>query len=48
MSAELDDVLAEVKAGKVAPLYLLWGEEFLVRKGRGRAGEGAGAGAAAA
>lgn len=33
MSAELDDVLAEVKAGKVAPLYLLWGEEFLVRKG---------------
>lgn len=33
MSAEIDDVLAEVKAGKVAPLYLLWGEEFLVRKG---------------
>ncbi|WP_224245052.1 DNA polymerase III subunit delta [Hyalangium gracile] len=33
MSAEMDDVLAEVKAGKVAPLYLLWGEEFLVRKG---------------
>ncbi len=33
MSAELDEVLDEVKAGKVAPLYLLWGEEFLVRKG---------------
>jgi len=33
VSAEMDDVLAEVKAGKVAPLYLLWGEEFLVRKG---------------
>lgn len=33
MSEEMDDVLAEVKAGKVAPLYLLWGEEFLVRKG---------------
>ncbi|WP_342381226.1 DNA polymerase III subunit delta [Myxococcus stipitatus] len=33
MSSELDDVLAGVKAGKVAPLYLLWGEEFLVRKG---------------
>jgi DNA polymerase-3 subunit delta len=33
VSAELDDVLKEVKAGKVAPLYLLWGEEFLVRKG---------------
>jgi DNA polymerase-3 subunit delta len=33
VSAELEDVLAEVKAGKVAPLYLLWGEEYLVRKG---------------
>lgn len=33
MSEEMDDVLGEVKAGKVAPLYLLWGEEFLVRKG---------------
>ncbi|WP_225412908.1 DNA polymerase III subunit delta [Stigmatella hybrida] len=33
MSSELDEVLAQVKAGKVAPLYLLWGEEFLVRKG---------------
>jgi DNA polymerase-3 subunit delta len=33
VSEEMDDVLAEVKAGKVAPLYLLWGEEFLVRKG---------------
>jgi DNA polymerase-3 subunit delta len=32
MSADIDDVLKEVKAGKVAPLYLLWGEEFLVRK----------------
>jgi DNA polymerase-3 subunit delta len=29
----MDEVLAEVKAGKVAPLYLLWGEEYLVRKG---------------
>lgn len=33
MSVEMDDVLEEVKAGSVAPLYLLWGEEFLVRKG---------------
>jgi len=33
VSAEMDEVLAEVKAGKVAPLYLLWGEEYLVRKG---------------
>ncbi len=32
MSADMDKVLAEVKAGKVAPLYMLWGEEFLVRK----------------
>ena len=33
MSDDIDDVLKEVKAGKVAPLYLLWGEEFQVRKG---------------
>lgn len=33
MSVDMDEVLAEVKAGKVAPLYLLWGEEYLVRKG---------------
>jgi DNA polymerase-3 subunit delta len=32
VSAELEDVLEEVKGGKVVPLYLLWGEEFLVRK----------------
>ena len=30
---ELEAVLADVKAGKVVPLYLLWGEEFLVRQG---------------
>ncbi|NVJ22574.1 DNA polymerase III subunit delta [Myxococcus sp. AM011] len=29
----LEDVLAGVKSGKVSPLYLLWGEEYLVRKG---------------
>ena len=33
MSEALDGVLAEVKAGKVRPLYLFWGEEFLVRRG---------------
>ena len=33
MSADIEDVLKEVKAGKVSPLYLLWGEEYLVRKG---------------
>jgi DNA polymerase-3 subunit delta len=33
MSAELEDVLAEVEEGTVSPPYLLWGEEFLVRKG---------------
>jgi DNA polymerase-3 subunit delta len=33
MSGELEDVLAEVEEGIVSPLYLLWGEEFLVRKG---------------
>ncbi|WPB80901.1 DNA polymerase III subunit delta [Archangium violaceum] len=33
MSADIEDVLDEAKAGKVAPLYLLWGEEYLVRRG---------------
>jgi len=33
MSADLEDVLAEAKAGTVEPLYLLWGEEYLVRRG---------------
>ena len=33
MSDELDDVLEEAKAGNGASLYLLAGEEFLVRKG---------------
>ncbi|MFL5351557.1 MAG: DNA polymerase III subunit delta, partial [Archangium sp.] len=33
MSADIEDVLDEVKAGKVHPLYLLWGEEYLVRRG---------------
>jgi DNA polymerase-3 subunit delta len=33
MSADIDDVLDEAKAGKVLPLYLLWGEEYLVRRG---------------
>jgi DNA polymerase-3 subunit delta len=33
MSADLEDVLAEAKAGTVQPLYLLWGEEYLVRRG---------------
>lgn len=32
MSSDLDAVLDEAKAGKVLPVYLLWGEEFLVRK----------------
>lgn len=32
MSSELEDVLQEVAAGKVAPLYLIWGEEYLARK----------------
>lgn len=32
MSTDIDKVLAEVKAGKVLPLYLLWGEEYLIRK----------------
>ncbi|MBX7099922.1 MAG: DNA polymerase III subunit delta [Myxococcaceae bacterium] len=32
MSDELDDVLQELEAGGEAPLYVLWGEEFLVRK----------------
>jgi DNA polymerase-3 subunit delta len=34
MSADIEDVLDEARAGKVVhPLYLLWGEEYLVRKG---------------
>ncbi len=33
MTHELEDVLSQAQSGKVAPLYLLWGEEFLVRKG---------------
>lgn len=33
MSVDLDDALEEAKAGAIAPLYLLWGEEYLVRKG---------------
>lgn len=32
MSLEPDDVLAAIGKGKLAPLYLVWGEEFLVRK----------------
>ncbi|MGZ6080825.1 MAG: DNA polymerase III subunit delta [Myxococcaceae bacterium] len=32
MSDPLAPLLAEVKAGKVRPLYLCWGEEFLVRR----------------
>lgn len=33
MSVDFDDVLEEAKKGTRAPLYLLHGEEFLVRKG---------------
>jgi DNA polymerase III subunit delta len=33
VSAELEDVLEEAALGKGAAAYLLWGEEFLVRKG---------------
>jgi len=33
MSDELGQVLAEIDGGMAAPFYLLWGEEFLVRKG---------------
>src|SRR6218665_140933 len=34
MSADIEDVLDEARAGKtVHPLYLLWGEEYLVRRG---------------
>lgn len=33
MSHELDEVLEEAGRGEAAPLYLLWGEEFLIRKG---------------
>ena len=32
MSEELQDALTELDAGGEAPLYLLAGEEFLVRK----------------
>src|SRR5262249_28344387 len=32
MSESVASLLAEVKAGKVRPLYLCWGEEFLVRR----------------
>jgi len=32
MSDELGQVLVEIDGGLVAPFYLLWGEEFLVRK----------------
>ncbi len=32
VSDELEDALQEVDAGGLAPVYLLWGEEFLVRK----------------
>jgi DNA polymerase-3 subunit delta len=33
MSDELQDALDDLDAGGEAPVYLLWGEEFLVRKG---------------
>ncbi|HKD43155.1 MAG TPA: DNA polymerase III subunit delta [Myxococcaceae bacterium] len=33
MSDELGQVLAEIDGGMAVPFYLLWGEEFLVRKG---------------
>lgn len=33
MSDELEDALQAVDAGDEAPAYLLWGEEYLVRKG---------------
>ncbi len=33
MSLEMEDLLAELDKGEPAPLYLLVGEEFLVRKG---------------
>ncbi len=33
MSDELADVLEEIEHGSVLPVYLLWGEEFLARKG---------------
>src|SRR5215469_15350300 len=32
MSDALEDVLEEVRAGEELPFYLLWGEEYLVRK----------------
>lgn len=33
MSDQLEDVLAAAEEGSISTLYLLWGEEFLVRKG---------------
>ena len=33
MSDELEDALQAVDAGDESPAYLLWGEEYLVRKG---------------
>ena len=33
MAQALEDVLEEISGGKEAPVYFLWGEEFLVRKG---------------
>jgi DNA polymerase-3 subunit delta len=33
VSRDLDEVFEEIERGVVAPLYLLWGEEFLVRRG---------------
>src|SRR5438067_3160223 len=28
----MEEVLREIEAGEVVPLYLLWGEEFLIRR----------------
>ena len=33
MSEGLHEVMAELERKPAAPVYLLWGEEFLVRKG---------------
>ncbi|MFZ5469758.1 MAG: DNA polymerase III subunit delta [Myxococcota bacterium] len=33
MSDDLEEILSEIEAGGVLPLYLVWGEEFLARKG---------------
>jgi DNA polymerase-3 subunit delta len=33
MSGTIEDALKDVEAGKVAPFYLVWGEEFLARHG---------------